>query len=120
MKHQITIKCLVLGDMINLENTPRTEPQEPALPPTTTKMNIIIKPRNSEVINSFDSLSFQERDSVTTNPKTAALDSETEPESAEQSTDLKSLQKDSEDTNKTAMELPSKILNGKKLSFTLT
>ena len=117
MKRQITIKCLLLGDMINLENTPRTEPQEPALPPTPTKKNII-KSRNSEVIDSFDSLSFLEKDSVTTNSKTAAPDSETEPESAEQSTDLESLQKDREETIKTAMELPSKILNGKKLSFT--
>ena len=105
--------------MINMENTPRTEPQDPGLPPTPTKMNII-KPRNSEVIDSFDSLSFLGRDSVTTNPKTAAPDSETEPERVEQSTDLESLQKDSEDTNKTAMGLPSKILNGKKLSITLT
>ena len=117
MKPQKTINCLVVGDMINLENTPRTEPRVPALPPTPTKKNIV-KPRNSQVIDSFDSLSFQKRDSDSPNPKTAA-NSETKPEHVEQSADPEIFQKDKKDTNKTAMMLPSKIPDGKAFLFPL-
>ena len=118
MKPQKTINCLVVGDMINLENTPRTEPRVPALPPTPTKKNIV-KPRNSQVIDSFDSLSFQKMDSVSPNPKPAAPNSETKPESVEQSADLEIFQKDKKDTNITAMMLPSKIPDGKAFLFPL-